>query len=534
MKKTFITMLLLLTLMLCMTSNVSAASYSGSCGYDLKWTLNTDTGVLYISGSGDMIDYKQSGAPWYSYRNNITSVVVDSGCTRIGSWAFGFLEKLTTAKLPNTVTTLGEDAFRNCTKLVSCPLPDYLTEIGQDAFWSCVSMKGLDLPATLESIGQRAFLNCESITTAHIPGGVTTLYYGTFAECNKLATVTLGEGVTNISEGVFKESALLTINLPSTINKIGLNAFKDCKSLQVVTMMGCEVIGQSAFSGCSSLRKLTLAPNTKELGHSCFAYCNALTSVRIPKSVTKISYGAFYWHKNSGYPALEQVVILNPDCEINDYAYLGREGICTIYGEYGSTAHDYAITQGYNFELLGNEKPEPSIFKDVSSSAYYAKPVEWAVNNGITAGITPVTFEPETICTRGQVVTFLWRAAGKPAPTTKTCTFKDVQKDAYYYNAVLWAVENDITSGINAATFAPNATCTRDQVVTFLWRAMGKQEPTSTRCTFTDINVNGFYYKAMLWAVENKITAGISPTKFSPNGSCTRCQVVSFLYRTYN
>lgn len=534
MKKLFFTLMLTLTMMFCMAMNVSAETYSGLCGYELKWNLNTDTGVLHITGTGDMTNYSLGGTPWYSYRNKITSVVVDDGCTYIGNWAFGYLEKLKTASLPNSVTSLGTAAFRSCSKMTSCPLPDYLTKINDDAFWACGSLQGIDLPATLESIGQRAFLDCRSITTVHVPGSVTSLYYGTFGECSKLSTITLGEGVTNLGEAVFRGSAITTLNIPSTVYTIGRDCFKGCTSLETVTMMGCEIIGESAFRDCSRLRKVTFAPNTRILEYTSFGYCNSLISVRLPASVTEIKYGAFAWHQNSGYPVLEQVVILNPKCNINAYASLGRPGVCTIYGEKGSTAHDYAIAHGYNFDTLGNEKPEPSIFKDVRSDAYYAAPIEWAVNTGITAGITPTTFEPESTCTRGQVVTFLWRAAGSPNPTAKNCAFTDVQSNAYYYKAVLWAVEKGITAGINDTTFAPNATCTRDQVVTFLWRAMGKEEPTSTTCNFVDIHVNSFYYKAMMWAVENGITSGISPTKFSPNGNCTRGQVVCFLHRTYN
>ena len=533
MKKRLISLLLILAMLLCMVPSVSAATYSGTCGTGLKWNVDTSTGILRIYGTGAMNDYSQSGAPWYSYRNYITQIVVENGCTHIGNWAFGFLQKVQAASLPNSVTSIGQNAFRTCNKMVSCPLPDYLVSIGEDAFWDCCVMQGLDLPNTLTSIGKRAFLNCEAITTAHIPGGVTTLYYGTFQECPKLATVTLGEGVTILGGGVFQESGLVTLTVPSTVTSIGESCFEDCKSLVSVTMLGCETIGSSAFAACSSLRKVTLAENTKTLGMWCFSYCKALRSIRLPASVETVDYGAFYWHKSSGYPALEQVIVMNPNCALDEHGQIGRPGVCTVYGYENSTAQAYALALGYNFDLIGNEKPEPSIFTDVDPGAFYAKPVEWAVNNKITTGATLTTFAPNSSCTRGQAVAFLWRAAGSPAPKMTTCKFTDVQPGAYYYQAMLWAVENNITTGTSATTFHPHATCTRGQVVTFLWRAMGQKAPQSSSCAFTDVQSNAFYYKAMMWAVENGITNGNTATTFGPNQSCTRGQVVTFLYRAY-
>ncbi|MBQ6948024.1 MAG: S-layer homology domain-containing protein [Clostridia bacterium] len=170
-------------------------------------------------------------------------------------------------------------------------------------------------------------------------------------------------------------------------------------------------------------------------------------------------------------------------------------------------------------------------FSDVKANAYYAAAVEWAVSNNITAGTTPTTFSPNDACTRGQIVAFLWRAYGQPNPGTATAPFTDVSKNAYYYKAVLWAVESGITSGTSATTFSPNDACTRGQIVSFLWRAAGQPTPSATSAPFTDVGKTAYYYKAVLWAVENGITSGTSATAFSPNGPCTRGQIVAFLFR---
>ncbi len=170
-------------------------------------------------------------------------------------------------------------------------------------------------------------------------------------------------------------------------------------------------------------------------------------------------------------------------------------------------------------------------FADVKNSDYFYEPVLWAVNNGITTGTSKTAFSPDAACTRGQVVTFLWRAAGKPEPTQTNNPFTDVLDTQYYYKAVLWAVEEGITTGISKTTFGPDTNCTRAQVVTFLWRAAGKPAPEKNDNPFTDVSQGQYYYDAVLWAVEEAITTGTSKTAFSPNQPCTRGQIVTFIYR---
>ena len=170
-------------------------------------------------------------------------------------------------------------------------------------------------------------------------------------------------------------------------------------------------------------------------------------------------------------------------------------------------------------------------FQDTKEGSYCYEPILWAAWKGITAGTSETEFSPDDRCTRAQVVTFLWRAMGEPEPTTTENPFSDVKEKSFYYKAVLWAVENGITAGTGGGKFSPDQTCTRAQVVSFLWRAMGKPEPTTTVHPFRDVKESAFYYKAMLWAVENGITAGYTTTTFAPDMACTRGQVVTFLYR---
>lgn len=170
------------------------------------------------------------------------------------------------------------------------------------------------------------------------------------------------------------------------------------------------------------------------------------------------------------------------------------------------------------------------VFTDVSESDYYYDAVKWAVEKGIINGTSDTTFSPAASCTRAQMVTFLWRAAGSPKANTTTCVFTDVDKDAYYYEALLWAVENGITNGTSATTFSPDAVCTRGQMATLLYRSAKGPAVTGTH-SFTDAKADAYYNDAVIWAAAEGITAGTSDTTFSPDANCTRGQMVTFLYR---
>ena len=181
------------------------------------------------------------------------------------------------------------------------------------------------------------------------------------------------------------------------------------------------------------------------------------------------------------------------------------------------------------FPVSAGEDDNP--FKDVKSSDYFYEPVLWALYNGVTTGTSATTFSPNSPCTRAQVVTFLWRSVGSPEPSVTTNPFKDVAANAYYYKAVLWAVEEGITTGTSATTFGPESPCTRAQVVTFLWRADGSTAPNSDSNPFKDVSTGAYYYNAVLWAVEKNITTGLSTTSFGPDATCSRAQIVTFLFR---
>ena len=211
------------------------------------------------------------------------------------------------------------------------------------------------------------------------------------------------------------------------------------------------------------------------------------------------------------------------------------------FGEWTVSREPGYYTPGEHYRIChcGEEEREslgrrPNPFTDVKDVEYFCEPVLWAAESGITMGTTPTTFAPEETCTRAQVVTFLWRAQGQPEPASKVCPFDDVKPEDYFYKAVLWAVENGITAGTAPGKFSPEDPCTRAQVATFLWRAQGKPDAKSMVSAFTDVAQSEYYFDAVLWAVEKGITQGTGGGKFSPDDSCTRAQIVTFLFRYTN
>ena len=209
-----------------------------------------------------------------------------------------------------------------------------------------------------------------------------------------------------------------------------------------------------------------------------------------------------------------------------------HNGISAVACDDSSKTVSIAATGGSgNAQAPGSAVDTPDqFFLDVPENAYYYNAVQWAAEKGITGGTDATHFSPNATCTRAQAVTFLWRAAGSPAPKSSTMPFTDVPAGSYYEAAVLWAVENGITKGTSDTTFSPNANCSRGQIVTFLWRSLRSPAAGSAN-PFNDVTADAYYADAVLWAVKAGITNGTSSVTFSPNANCTRAQIVTFIWR---
>ena len=229
-------------------------------------------------------------------------------------------------------------------------------------------------------------------------------------------------------------------------------------------------------------------------------------------------------------------VVIAPTCTQNGYTKHTCSGCKDSYTDNETVKTGHIIKYGV-CEKCNMRFSNP--FYDVNGTDWFYSAVMWAYYNTpqVTNGKDESHFAPKASCTRAQVVTFLWRAAGRPEPSGSVQQFSDVPKTnsyAYCYDAILWAVENGITKGTDATHFSPNATVTRAQFVTFLWRYAGEPAPKNMSCSFNDVNANAFYYKAVLWAVENGVTTGKTATQFAPGATCTRCEVAAFMFRAFS
>ena len=262
---------------------------------------------------------------------------------------------------------------------------------------------------------------------------------------------------------------------------------------------------------------VTLRERVKKNGYSYYYNGNYYTSSYgigdgfAAKNPTTRSYG-----KNLTLCSFRLYDALSNDYVGDRYAVVGKK---TLNG-----------TQQWSIYYYGRKAPSTTGFLDVDDTAYYKDPVLWAGGQGVTAGVSDYAFAPNQGCTRAQAVTFLWRAFGSQAPVNKANPFTDVKSSDYFYQPVLWAVERGITMGTSAKTFSPNETCTRAQIVTFLYRTAGEPRYNGSN-PFTDVPKGAYYETAVKWAVGNKITSGTSARAFSPNETCSRAQIVTFLYR---
>ena len=202
-------------------------------------------------------------------------------------------------------------------------------------------------------------------------------------------------------------------------------------------------------------------------------------------------------------------------------------------GSGDNTGDNTGGNTGGNSGTVTPSKPETLPFTDVEEGSYCYDAVRWAVEKGVTEGVSETSFAPNQPCTRGQAVTFLWRAAGSPAPESQEMPFTDVAESSPYAKAILWAAENGVTKGVTETLFAPNAPCTRGQIVTFLYRSQGAPAQAGSN-PFTDVAAGSPYLPGILWAAENGVTKGVTETTFAPNNTCVRGQIVTFLYRLWS
>ena len=465
-----------------------------------------DNGLTY-KVYGDHVEI--TGCPSDTVMLVIPAEIEGLPVTAISDYAFDWCKKLISITIPDSVSSIGSFAFQNCESLLSIDIPEGVTAIGEYTFYQCSRLSEIDLPDSLTAIGKYAFYDCNSLVSIDIPDGVTAIADTTFYLCDSLTSV----------------------DLPDNLISIGNSAFRNCKSLTSIDIPdSVAAIGDMAFSQCWALSSVHLPDSLISINKNLFLQCTSLTSITVPGNIVMIYTQAFSQCDN-----LTSIYFTGdaPWIEDDVFTSMLSKITATAYYPAGNTTWTEDVMQDYGGDITWVPYNPSNPFTDVPVDAFYETPVLWALENGITTGATETTFNPNGSCLRAHVVTFLHRAAGNPVPNSASNPFSDVKSGDFFYNPVLWAVEKGITNGVSATKFGSYDVCNRAAVVTFLWRAAGCPEPESAANPFVDVKATDFYYKAVLWAVEKGITNGIDAAHFGPTADCNRAQVVTFLYRAF-
>lgn len=561
-------------------------------------------GVLFNAGKTLLISCPVGKTGAYTVPETVTEIE-KSAFTASG---------VESVSMSDAVNAVGEGAFSNCSKLKSAVLPKGLKELKKGLFSGCSALEAISIPDSVKTLGEGVFSGCAALKEVKIPGEVTVIPKNAFSGCAALEGVSIPASVTAIKEAAFdKCTALKNVTFLgkddewSRVAIEGSNeALKDARKsfashthsyVDTVTAPTCTANGYTVHKcSCGDTKTDSY---TKMLGHSyqggICVRCGVLEdhkhdfkqTVTAPtctsEGFTTYTCACGESYKKNYVSALEHKPELKNEKKAGCLkgGYTGDE-VCTVCGkvfkagsvilalghstELRNEKTATCVNGGYTGDLVcvrcgdiieqgkataaaghkffggkcsvcdaqesGSRSVEAKSFDDVIPGTFYYDAVMWAVKNNITKGTGASTFSPGDGCTRFQIVTFLWRACGCPTAAT-AASFSDVSPSDSFYEAVRWAVERGITNGTGGSSFSPYATCTRAQIVTFLYRAAGS--PTvSSGIRFFDVAPNAFCRDAVVWATERGITNGTSDTTFSPDAACTRAEVVTLLYRTLN
>lgn len=561
-------------------------------------------GVLFNAGKTRLISCPVGKTGAYTVPETVTEI-------EKSAFAASGVESVS---MSDAVNAVGEGAFSNCSKLKSVVLPKGLKELKKSLFSGCSALEAISIPDSVKTLGEGVFSGCAALKEVKIPGEVTVIPKNAFSGCTALESVSIPASVTAIKEAAFDGcTALKNVTFLgkddewSWVTIDGSNeALKDAHKsfashthsyVDTVTAPTCTANGYTVHKcSCGDTKTDSY---TKMLGHSyqggICVRCGVLEDHKhdfkqtvtaptcISEGFTTYTCACGESYKKNYVSALEHKPELKNEKKAGCLkgGYTGDE-VCTVCGkvfkagsvilalghstELRNEKAATCVNGGYTGDLVcvrcgdiieqgkataaaghkffggkcsvcdaqesGSRPVEAKSFDDVIPGTFYYYAVMWAVKNNITKGTGASTFSPGDGCTRFQIVTFLWRACGCPTAAT-AASFSDVSPSDSFYEAVRWAVERGITKGTGGSSFSPYATCTRAQIVTFLYRAAGS--PTvSSGIRFFDVAPNAFCRDAVVWATERGITNGTSDTTFSPGAACTRAEVVTLLYRTLN
>lgn len=523
--------------------------------------------------------------------SKLESLVIPDSVTAIGKSAFENCAALKRITLPKSITKLEASCFSGCAALAEITLPDSLKALGEKVFSGCAALKSMKIPAEVTVIPTEAFFGCVSLESITIPKSVSHINERAFDGCTALKKVDYLGSDTDWSQ-VTKETGNNALNnAEKSFTRTDYeHKYTDTVIPPTCTERGCTVhlcscgdkredsytppLGHS-YKGGICVRCGILDPN-KDIPHKhdfipivtkptcltegfttytcscgeCYtkAYISAVghkTQLQNAKAVGCLTGGytgdevctvcGKVFKQGSVIFALghdpQSARVKAPTCTESGYT---GDLICMRCGDMTQIGKTVAAA-GHKFfggvcSVCGTKGAEAAPeFDDVKPGAFYFDAVQWAVKNGITNGTGKNTFSPNDVCSRYQIVMFLWRAAGQPEAKAAV-SFADVKPGDIFYEAVQWAVERGITKGTSSTSFSPYAPCTRGQIVTFLYRSASSPK-VSGACDFSDIPADSFCHDAVIWASTEGITKGTRAEHFSPNEGCTRAQVVTFLYR---
>ena len=505
------------------------------CGDNLFWTIDED-GTLIISGTGEMYDYEYSSAPWSDRFDEISSIVIEKGVTSIGGYAFSGLYNVESVTIPESVTSIGDYAFSYSDGLDSVNIPASVEYVDSCAFNGCENLTAINVAqgnkyyssdnGVLFDKGKTVLMlypmNKQG-TSYTIPGTVKTIDYNAFYSAVKLTSVTIPNGVQNINWGAFLNcKGLTSVTIPASVTTIEPEPFGACENLTAIN------VAQGNKNYCSV--DGVLFNKDKTVLHS-YPMAKAGDSYTVPAGVKEIENSAFEYSsiKNISLPASLQTIY--------EYAFWCCEKLAEVHYAGTEAQWDNVYVQDGNMPIENALKYyngyHPCPFSDISTSAHH-KNIEVAYARGYVSGYGGGKYAPNETVTRAQFITMLWRAAGKPVPTSSDLTFKDISADDYCREAIAWGAANGIVSGYDANTFGRNDPVTRAQATTFIARfcanVVGLYLDTDDY-GFTDINDAREAFRPYINAMANAgLILGYGAT-CGPNDKATRGQIASILVR---
>ena len=464
------------------------------------------------------------GSDVFKNCSSLISVIIENGVLSIGERAFYECSSLRDIAIPDSVRSIGESAFYECNSLMDITIPNGVRSIGKRAFCSCDALISVTIGNGVTVIEDSTFSFCSTLKSVSLPKNITSIGRDAFAFCGSLTSVTIPGNVSSIGEYAFElcyslKTIIFEGNAPQFV--VDQNLYSQSRAFSCVTANAYYPIDNKTWT------THVMQGYGGEITWKPWPYVSAsdivLNSSFLEDQTTYIEVSENIGGGTLSYYSDNSNVIVDDSGRVT--ITRGFVGSATItIKSVVSDSYKEAETK------IKVTTVQRKLFSDVTDpTQFYFDPIYWAVDNGITTGYSDNTFRPNNLCHRAAVVTFLWRLAGEPDEGISTA-FSDMTGNDDFDRAITWASNHGITTGYDDGTFRPYNPCHRAAIVTFIWRYAGKPEPSSA-AGFSDMTKNVEFDKAIAWAAENNITTGYNDGTFRPYNSCLRLAVVTFLYR---